>query len=81
MPEHSTQINVLSNEQSLTNEKEEKLRISSENFNSQKIRDIIVLPPPEIINTTNEVDDIDKTLVQMAEFMFEKTNECRQVGT
>ncbi|KAF7626028.1 hypothetical protein Mgra_00009793 [Meloidogyne graminicola] len=74
MPEPSTQISVLSYEQS-----EEKLENSTDNFNENKIGNIIVLPSLEIINATNENEDIDKTLEQITEFMFAKIEESKQL--
>jgi hypothetical protein len=47
----------------------------------QRIREIIVLPAPEVIDATEQFAPVtaDQALAQMAEFVRDKTTQCQQV--
>lgn len=74
-PDPSTQISVMSETEIMEKGNDEGNGTKAE----QKIREIVVLPAPEVVEYEGEGSP-DEGLGTMAKFVREKTEQCQKVG-
>jgi hypothetical protein len=84
-PDPSTQISVISEEESHTNPNmDESAAQKKKKDKVQKIREIVVLPGPELTDAParpigGRINE-EEAMKGMAEYLHQKRAECQQVG-